>query len=146
MSPPRRGRNRPFELEVARHCLFLGYQEDVAPWYAAIDAFALTSANEGTPVVCIEALAAGRPVVATNVGGVSDVVAEGTDGFLVDPGDTDAMAERLERLAVDPELREAFGAAGRRRVLDRYAVGRLVDDVDQLYRSLLETTSPSSSR
>ena len=137
---------RAFELEVARHCLFLGYQEDVAPWYAAIDAFALTSANEGTPVVCIEALAAGRPVVATNVGGVSDVVAEGTDGFLVDPGDTDAMAERLERLAVDPELREAFGAAGRRRVLERYGVGRLVDDVDQLYRSLLETTSPSSSR
>ena len=137
---------RAFELGVARECLFLGYQEDVAPWYQAIDAFALTSANEGTPVVCIEALAAGRPVVATNVGGVADVVADGIDGFLVEAGDTDAMAERLERLARDPELRAAFGEAGRRRALDRYAVERLVGDVDALYRSLLETTSPTSVR
>ena len=137
---------RAFDLGVARDCLFLGYQEDVAPWYSAIDAFALTSANEGTPVVCIEALAAGRPVVATTVGGVADVVEDGTDGFLVDPGDTDAMAERLERLARDPELRAAFGEAGRRRALERYAVERLVGDLDELYRSLLDTTSPTSSR
>ena len=54
--------------------MFLGYQEDVAPFYAAFDALILPSSNEGTPVSAIEALAAGRPVVATRVGGVPDVV------------------------------------------------------------------------
>ena len=67
-----------------------------------------------------------------------DVVTEGVDGFLVEPGDVDALAERLERLARDPELRRAMGEAGRARVLPRYAVTRLIDDIDRLYRSLLE--------
>lgn len=125
------------ELGVARSCLFLGYQEDVAPFYAISDAVVLTSANEGTPVTIIEALAAGRPVVATEVGGVADVVDDGATGFLVDPGDTDAMADRLARLAADPGLAAALGSEGRRRVTERYAVARLVDDVDRLYRALL---------
>jgi glycosyltransferase involved in cell wall biosynthesis len=111
----------------------------VAQWYAALDALVLTSGNEGTPVSAIEALAAGRPVVATSVGGVPDVVRDGEDGFLVGLGDVDGLAERLARLAADPELRERMGAAGRARVLNRYAVDRLVDDIDRLYRSLLSS-------
>jgi glycosyltransferase involved in cell wall biosynthesis len=137
-----------FRLGLARHCLFLGYQEDVAPWYAACDAVALTSANEGTPVTIIEALAAGRPVVVTSVGGVPDVVADGVDGFLVEPGDTAALADRLERLATDPALRAEFGERGRARALSRYSVARLVADVDLLYRSLLDerrSTIPARS-
>jgi glycosyltransferase involved in cell wall biosynthesis len=130
---------RAHELGVMRETLFLGYQEDVAPLYAAFDALVLPSGNEGTPVSVIEALAAGTPVVATRVGGVPDVVVDGEDGFLVEPGDADALAERLERLARDPELRKRLGTAGRDRVLPRYAVDRLVDDVDRLYRSLLES-------
>ena len=94
----------------------------------------------------IEALAAGRPVVATKVGGVPDVVDEGETGFLVRPGDTHALAERLEILARDPERRAAMGETGRERVLRRYAVERLVDDVDALYRELLDTTSATSRR
>ncbi len=131
---------RAHELGVVRDTLFLGYQEDVAPFYAAFDALVLPSSNEGTPVSAIEALAAGRPVVATRVGGVPDVVQEGRDGFLVDPGATDDLADRLTRLARDPELRERMGAAGRERVLPRYAVARLIDDVDRLYRSLLDAS------
>jgi glycosyltransferase involved in cell wall biosynthesis len=134
-----------FRLGLARHCLFLGYQEDVAPWYAACDAVALTSANEGTPVTIIEALAAGRPVVATDVGGVPDVVADGVDGFLVEPRDTVAFADRLERLAADPALRAAMAQKGRTRALARYSVERLVEDVDTLYRSLLAERIPASS-
>jgi glycosyltransferase involved in cell wall biosynthesis len=125
------------ELGIARDTLFLGYQEDVAPLYAAFDALVLPSGNEGTPVSVIEALAAGRPVVATRVGGVPDVVRDGEDGYLVDAGATDALAERLAQLAGDPALRERLGAAGRSRVLPRYAVDRLVEDIDRLYRSLL---------
>jgi glycosyltransferase involved in cell wall biosynthesis len=137
---------RAHDLGLARSCLFLGYQEEVAPWYAICDAVVLTSVSEGTPVTIIEALAAGRPVVATRVGGVPDVVDEGETGFLVRPHDTHALAERLEILAHDPERRHAMGALGRERVLRRYAVGRLVDDVDALYRELLATTSATSRR
>jgi len=132
---------RAHELGIVRDTLFLGYQEEVAPFYAAFDALVLPSSNEGTPVSAIEALAAGRPVVATRVGGVPDVVVEGEDGFLVEPGATDDIADRLAQLARDPELRERMGRAGRERVLPRYAVDRLVDDVDRLYRSLLRAGS-----
>ena len=127
---------------MIRDTLFLGYQEEVAPFYAAFDALILPSGNEGTPVSAIEALAAGRPVVATRVGGVPDVVRDGEDGFLVDAGATDDLAERLARLAHDPELRGRMGEAGRSRVLPRYAVDRLVADVDRLYRTLLASTPP----
>jgi glycosyltransferase involved in cell wall biosynthesis len=137
---------RAHELGVIRDTLFLGYQEDVAPFYAAFDALILPSSNEGTPVSAIEALAAGRPVVATRVGGVPDVVQEGEDGFLVEPGATDDLAERLARLAREPELRERMGRAGRDRVLPRYAVERLVDDIDRLYRSLLTSAAGGRRR
>ena len=128
---------RAHDLGIMRDTLFLGYQEDVAPFYAAFDAMILPSGNEGTPVSAIESLAAGRPVVATRVGGVPDVVRDGEDGFLVDLGDVGELAGALARLAEDPELRGRMGEAGRTRVLPRYAVERLVDDVDRLYRSLL---------
>jgi glycosyltransferase involved in cell wall biosynthesis len=131
---------------VARSCLFLGYQEDVAPWYAICDVVVLTSASEGTPVTIIEALAAGRPVVATNVGGVSDVVDEGETGFLVPPGDTSAVAERLEILARDADRRTTMGREGRTRMLRRYAIERLVEDIDELYRELLATTPATNRR
>jgi glycosyltransferase involved in cell wall biosynthesis len=139
---PERGQleRRAHELGIMKRTLFLGYQEQVAPYYAALDAMILPSGNEGTPVSAIEALAAGRPVVATRVGGLPDVVREGEDGFLVAPGAVDELADRLERLATDEELRRRMGEAGRERVLPRYSVERLIDDVDALYRSLLAKT------
>ena len=129
---------RAHELGVVRRCLFVGYQDDVARVYSGIDALLLPSANEGTPVSVIEALAAERPVVATRVGGVADVVRDEVDGFLVELGDTDEAADRLAELARKTELRSRMGAEGRARVIRRYAVDRLVDDVDRLYRELLE--------
>jgi glycosyltransferase involved in cell wall biosynthesis len=129
---------RAHDLGIVRRCLFVGYQDDVAPYYEAIDALLLPSVNEGTPVSVIEALAAERPAVATRVGGVPDVVRDGVDGYLVDVGDADTLAERLVELAGDPGKRDAMGREGRKRVLERYAVDRLVDDVDVLYRELLD--------
>jgi glycosyltransferase involved in cell wall biosynthesis len=126
------------DLGVVKRCLFVGYQEDVARFYSAIDALLLPSVNEGTPVSVIEALAAQRPAVATRVGGTPDVIRDGVDGFLVEVGDADALSERLAELAADPARRAQMGADGRERVLGRYAVERLVDDVDRLYRSLFE--------
>jgi polysaccharide biosynthesis protein VpsI len=95
--------------------------------------------NEGTPVSAIEALAAGTPVVANRVGGVPDVVRDGLDGYLVSVGDVEGAAGKLALLANDDALRKQLGESGRARVLERYAVSRLVDDVDRLYRSLLES-------
>jgi glycosyltransferase involved in cell wall biosynthesis len=125
------------ELGIVRDCLFAGYQQDVGPFFAAFDVFVLPSGNEGTPVTAIEALASGCPVVATRVGGVPDVVDDGVDGFLVAPAAVGELAARLAELARDPELRARMGAAGRERMQTRYAVDRLVDDVDRLYRELL---------
>ena len=126
------------DLGIARACYFVGYQEDVAGYYRLFDAFVLPSVNEGTPVSAIEALASGTPVVANRVGGVPDVVRDGLDGFLVDPGDVTSAGAKLAVLAGDDGLRRKMGEGGRKRVLERYAVSRLVDDVDRLYRSLLE--------
>ncbi len=125
------------DLGIARACYFVGYQSDVAGYYRLFDAFVLPSVNEGTPVSAIEALASGTPVVANRVGGVPDVVRDGVDGFLVEAGDTEGAADRLAQLAEDPELRARFGESGRSHMFERYAVSRLVDDVDRLYRSLL---------
>ena len=135
---------RVAELGLDDAVRFLGFREEVGELYAAADVVALSSANEGTPVSLIEALAAGRAVVTTDVGGARDVVAAGAAGLLVPPGDPDALADGLAALA-DPALRERLGAAGRLHVTGRYSVSRLVDDVDRLYRSLLETRGGSGS-
>jgi glycosyltransferase involved in cell wall biosynthesis len=125
------------DLGIARNTLFVGYQRDIAPYFELFDAFLLPSANEGTPVSAIEALAAECPVVATRVGGVPDVVRDGVDGFLSEVGDVDALADSLRRFAGDPALRASFGAAGREHVVPRYRVSRLLDDIDALYKELL---------
>jgi glycosyltransferase involved in cell wall biosynthesis len=126
------------ELGIARTTYFVGYQPEVAGYYRLFDVFVLPSVNEGTPVSAIEALASSTPVVANRVGGIPDVVRDGVDGFLVEPGDVEAAAARVAELARDDSLRARLGEAGRGRVLRRYSVERLVDDVDRLYRSLLE--------
>ncbi|MEP6892162.1 MAG: glycosyltransferase [Gaiellaceae bacterium] len=127
----------PSELDIADRVHFAGFRDDVGTVYAACDVVALTSANEGTPVTVIEALAAGVPVVSTDVGGVADVVDDGRSGLLAAAGDVEGIAAALERLGSDRELRERMGAAGRAAVLERYSVPRLVHDVDHLYRELL---------
>jgi glycosyltransferase involved in cell wall biosynthesis len=125
------------DLGIARSTYFVGYQSDVAGYYRLFDAFVLPSVNEGTPVSAIEALASGTPVVATRVGGVPDVVTDGADGFIVEPRDVEAAADRLAELARDPDLRARFGETGRVSARARYSVERLVEDVDRLYRALL---------
>lgn len=124
-------------LGIERNTHFTGFRDDVGTVYAASDAVVLTSANEGTPVSVIEAQAAGLPVVSTDVGGVRDVVVDGESGFVVAPGDIGALADSVERLARDGDLRLRLGEAGRGRARERYGVPRLVADVDTLYRELL---------
>jgi glycosyltransferase involved in cell wall biosynthesis len=123
-------------LGVRDRIRFLGYRRDVNHVIAASDAAVLSSENEGTPVSLIEAAAAGRPAVATEVGGVPEVVSPET-GILVPPGDEAALARGMSRLAGDPELRQAMGRQARQRALERYSASRLVSDVKALYEELL---------
>jgi glycosyltransferase involved in cell wall biosynthesis len=125
------------ELEIADRVHILGYVEDMGAWFGAFDAFLLTSANEGAPVVAIEALAAGVPVVATNAGGTRNVVDDEASGFLAAVGDVDALAERLRRIQSDPGLGARLGAEGAQRMRERFSTRRMVDDVDALYERLL---------
>lgn len=124
-------------LEVAQRVRFLGWTDDLPRFYATIDCLALSSKNEGTPVAIIEAMAAGKAVAATAVGGVPDVVTDGVTGRLVSPGDVEALTRALLRLADDRDERLRMGAAGKRLVISRHSVERLVDAVEHLYESAM---------
>ncbi|MCB0858358.1 MAG: glycosyltransferase [Solirubrobacterales bacterium] len=132
------------DLAIDSQVHFLGYRSDLARIAAASDAFALSSDNEGTPVSLIEAAASGRPVLATDVGGVRDVVTEHS-GIIVAPDDPAALAEGFGVLAGDRELRLEMGAKAREHALGRYSAARLVGDIDSLYRELLDTRAVSRS-
>ena len=125
------------ELGVAERTRFAGFQQRIRDWYAAVDASLLTSANEGTPVVAIESLAAGRPVVATRAGGTATVVRDRESGYLLEIGDVEGLAARLVELARDPELRRRLGEAGAADVRERFATARMADEIETVYRRLL---------
>ena len=123
------------ELGVADRCRFVGFHRNIRDWYASFDVFLLTSLNEGTPVVAIEALGASRPVVATAAGGTAAVVIDGVSGFVVPVGDVAGLTDRVVRLARDRGLATRLGEAGSADVRARYATGRMADELEAVYRS-----------
>jgi glycosyltransferase involved in cell wall biosynthesis len=122
------------ELQLERVVHFLGWRQDVPAIYADLDLVALTSNNEGTPVTLIEAQAAGCPVVATAVGGVPDIVSDGQTGYLVPPGDAEALAEAILKALADDS--GSMGRAARQAVAEQFTISRLVRDMEQLYTEL----------
>lgn len=126
---------RAASLGIADRVAFLGFRHDLDVLNAAADIAVLSSDNEGTPVSLIEAVAAGRPVVATDAGGIREVVGEAA-GELVPTGAVDAFADALVRVASSAELREAMGAAARARA-GGFRAEVLVSNIDRLYEELL---------
>ena len=124
-------------LGLAGRAHFVGWEVDIGPVLADLDVVALTSRNEGTPVALIEALAAGRPVVATDVGGVAFVVEEGVTGLLAPKCDPPAFAARLGQALDDRVGSARMAAAGREVVRTRFGADRLVADIHALYAELL---------
>ena len=115
---------------------FCGWRSDVPDWYAAADFVALSSDSEGTPLAIIEAAAAGRPAVATAVGGVADVVTDGITGLLAPAQDEAAFGAAFLRLGEDVALRERLGAAAPS-LAEGFGGERLVDDLERIYWGLL---------
>jgi glycosyltransferase involved in cell wall biosynthesis len=128
------------ELRIQDAVRFLGYRSDLTRIAAATDIAALSSDNEGTPVSLIEAGAAGKPAVASAVGGVPEVITPET-GVLFPPGEVEALAEGLLSLAGTRDLRMRMGGRARERVLARYSAERLIEDIDALYSDLLSARS-----
>lgn len=119
-------------------------QPDLAMAYDEADLFVLPCQiledgdRDGLPNVLVEAMAMGLPVVSTRVSGIPELVSEGLNGFLVQPRDPVALADALERLLQDPELRHRFGQAGRSRVLESYDLKRNTRALARLFRACLE--------
>lgn len=125
------------ELGVRTRVRFIGRQPRVAPLLAEGHMFLLTSRHEGFGLVVAEAMAAGLPVVVSDVPGVREVAgAEGDCGYLVDPFDSAAIAERLQRLAENPALRGSMGARGRERAR-RFDIQETVNQYVRLYESVI---------
>jgi glycosyltransferase involved in cell wall biosynthesis len=116
---------------------FHGWHRDMAAVYGDLDVVVNCSRNEGTPVALIEALAAGRPVVATRVGGTPDLLAGGEYGALVPAADPAALAAAIAAIVRAPAAARARASGGRDYVLRHHSADRLVRDVDALYRQLL---------
>jgi glycosyltransferase involved in cell wall biosynthesis len=126
---------------VADRVSFEGFRGDVASVLAEIDLFVLPSFWEGFGLVLLEAMAAGRPVVASAVGPIPEVVVDGVTGLLVPPGDPGALAAAIVRLLTDPELAEALGRAGQARVEAEFGLDTMVARTQALYEELVEKAS-----
>ena len=124
----------PVEVPAARG--FVPHDE-LERLYGEAAVVACPSHREGFGVVCAEAMAHGRPVVAGDVGGLRDLVVHEETGLLVPPGDVDALREALVRLLSDQELRRRFGEAGRRRIAERFTWERFADDTLRAYEDAL---------
>ena len=136
---PQRGalEAKAFSLGLDGTLSFLGWRRDGAQWLAAADAFALTSLWEGLPRALVEAMKSGLPAVCYATDGVVDVLRDGENGFLVPPGDADALAERLVRLLTDEPLRRRLGAAAAASIGPEFDVDAMVRAQEDLYARLL---------
>jgi len=139
-------------LELAPFVTLAGTRNDVPRLLQGADVFLLSSLTEGVALTLIEAMATGLPIVATSVGGNSEVVVDGATGFLVPPRSDAEMADRLERLAISPDQARQFGDAGSRRAAERFSDTQMHAAYRTIYGQMLDrrprgtcSTSYSSS-
>ena len=130
--------------------IFTGWIKDLQKVYADLDIVVITSFNEGTPVSIIEAMAAGKPVIATDVGGVRDLFTEKSEvrsqksevrlyceGILINSNDSDSLADGIKFLLDNPEMAKDMGRMGRMTVKERFDIGRLARDIEGMYERLI---------
>ena len=131
---------RAQELGLSEAVIFTGLRKDIPAVLASLDVLVFSSLWEGLPVTLLEGMAAAKPVVATSVGGIPDVVLPEKTGLLVPPSDAEALAQACLRLMADDKIRRAMGQAGLERVRTQYSMRVMVDRTDKLYTKLLRET------
>ena len=125
-----------------RHIVkFVGSRDDVRELLTTFDVFAMASLREGTPIAILEAMAMERPVVATNVGGVAEVIDHGRTGFLVPPRDTSALAKHIIQLLQNQEMAREIGLSARRVVQEDFSLEQCVEGHYRLYKHLIRNVS-----
>lgn len=132
------------DLGVERACRFVGVREDIADILAAADLFVLPSLSEGFPFVLLEALAMGRPVVASRVNGVPELIEDHKTGLLVPPRDPQALARAIRDMLSDPATASKLGAAGRALVQERFTVDRMVANTTATFDAAMQDAGERS--
>ncbi len=125
-------------LGIRDKIIFTGFRQDAFQLMTTFDVFALPSLWEGFAVVILEAMSLGKPVVATHVGGIPEVVEDGVNGFLVAPRDSKQMASRILDLVNNEVLRHRMGEEGKKKIRERFGVEYMVKEVEQVYLSVLK--------
>jgi len=126
---------------IAHRVTLRGELTDMASFYRELDAFVLPSIEaEGMPITVLEAMACGLPVISTRVGGVEEVIRDGTSGLVIAPRDEPALAAAVQKLAESHQLRASLGHAARERVVKTFTAARMAADVRSLYHRLAPTT------
>ena len=125
------------EKGISDSVLFMGFRRDVPQILKAMDVFVLSSVDEAFGISLIEAMYMGLPCVATNVGGIPEVVKNGSTGILVAPANSEALAKAIKELLDKPELAERYGAAGKKRVWENFTADKYIDKLENLYDELL---------
>jgi len=126
---------------LAERVSFLGYRTDIPELLQVMDVFCLTSLREGLPIGLIEAMAAGLPVIGTNVEGIRDVITPNVDGILVELDDVAALKDALTSLTRDLQWRDRLGCAGRIKAVERYSLQRCVREYERLFLSLADASA-----
>ena len=126
------------QLGIRERTIFAGIRQDIPDLLALMDVFVLPSQHESLPNAVMEAMACARPVVATAVGGVPELISDGVTGFLVPPGDPAAMADAVLRVLGDRALGAALGNAARERAVSKFSCDRLVGNMAALYEDVLD--------
>ena len=125
------------ELGLQDKVIFTGYRHDIPRMLAAMDIFVLPSLVEGIPVSLLEAMAMEKPIVASRVGGIPEVIQDGIDGILVTPASPDDLSTAIMNILKDKGLRDSLGSAARKTSVEQFSIQAWTQKIDYCYQKLL---------
>ena len=121
------------DLRINRHVYFIGFREDIPQILAIIDILVVPSLFEGLPLTILEAMHAGKPIIATRVGGIPEAIMDRETGILISPRDRHALTKGILELLKDPKKRKEMGEKGKQRAMQHFDVERMVKEYSNIY-------------